>query len=88
MPITLDVTPEMEQQLREQAAQTGKTPEQAALDALIAGLRNRKIPQTLADLPQNRPLPSGRSMQELMQTPWPGEETDAELLAALKAMDE
>jgi len=85
MAITLNVTPEMEQELREQAAQTGKTPEQAAVEALIAGLRDRKTPQTLADLPQ--PTTSREELRRILQTPWPGEETDAELLAQLKAMD-
>ena len=84
MMITL--TPEMEQTLREEASQQNKTPEQVAMEALIAGLRNRRIPQSLDELKPRKEPPPGKTAMEMVYGQWPGDETEEELLAALKAL--
>lgn len=103
--LILEITPEIQQALAaaaagERAAQNGTaafpkepaTPEQIALTALLAGLRNRPAPQTLADLKPERVLPPGRTLKDVLDAlpapEWGKDETDEKLLAALKSMDE
>lgn len=90
--MTITLTPEMEQTLREEASQQNKTPEQVAMEALIAGLRNRRIPQSLDELKPRKPLPPGKTLKDIIESlprpDWSKEETDEALLAALKAMDD
>ena len=87
--MTITITPEMEQAIREEADRQEKTPEQTAMEALIAGLRNRRIPQSLDELKPRKPLPPGKTLKDVREElgPWPGDETDEELLAALKTLD-
>jgi len=90
MTITLELTPGMEAALTEAAARQGVTPEglteQEKMDALIAGLKDRPVPQTLAELKPRRLPPPGKTAMDMIVGQWPGDETDAELQAALKAM--
>ena len=62
------------------------------MEAMIAGLRNRRIPQSLDELKPRDPLPPGMTLKDirdaLPDVEWSAEETDEKLLAALKAMDE
>lgn len=59
------------------------TPEEIA-----AELKNYRIPQSLDELKPRLQPPPGKTIKDLLpKEPWPGNETDAELLAALKAMD-
>jgi hypothetical protein len=87
--MTITLPPEAEQALREEADRQNKTPEQLAMEALLAGLRNRRIPQSLDELKPRNPLPPGKTLKDVRDElgPWPGDETDEELLAALKSMD-
>lgn len=90
MTITLELTPGMEAALTEAAVRQGVTPEglteQEKMDALIAGLKDRPVPQTLAELKPRRLPPPGKTAMDMIVGQWPGDETDAELQAALKAM--
>ncbi len=88
--MTITITPEIEQALQEEAARQNKTPEQLAIEALIAELKNRPVPQSVDELKPRKPLPPGKTLKDVLEElgPWPGDETDEELLAALKAMDD
>lgn len=90
MTITLEVGPKMEQELAEEAARQGKTIEeltkQSLMRTLIEGLKDRPVPQSLADLKPRKLPPPGKTAMEMVMGKWPGDETEEELLAALKAM--
>jgi hypothetical protein len=90
--LTITLTPEMERALADEAARQNKTPEQLAMEALLAGLRDRRVPQSLDELEPRKPLPPGKTLKDIIETlpkpDWSDDETDEKLLAALKAMDE
>ncbi len=90
MTITLELTPGMEAALTEAAARQGVAPEglteQEKMDALIAGLKDRPVPQTLAEIKPRRLPPPGKTAMDMIVGQWPGDETDEEIQAALKAM--
>ena len=44
------------------------------------------MPQSLAELKPRLQPPPGKTPMEIIVGQWPGDETDEELLAALKAM--
>lgn len=51
-------------------------------------LRNWHTPQSLDELQPRLKPPPGKTIADMLpREPWPGNETDEELLAALKAMD-
>lgn len=90
----LDLSPEIAERLHEEAARCGQEPAeylkslvegQVALQALQA-LKNRKPPQTLADLQPRIPPPAGTSGLDQVIGHWPGDETDDEIQAALDAI--
>ena len=75
--MTITLTHEAEQELEQEAAQRNLTPEQMAAQAMLAGLRGQRTPQTLAELKPQRPIPPGRTFGELLaETPWPHDEPD------------
>lgn len=85
MTITLELEPDMEQE----AARLGLTPEELAEQAmrtLIDGLKHQRIPQSLDELKPRRLPPPGKTAMQMIVGQWPGDETDEELQAALKAM--
>lgn len=88
--MTISITSDVEQALQEEAGRQNKTPEQIALEALIAGLRDRRVPQSLDELKPRKPLPPGKTIKDMIESlprpEWSEEETDEALLAALKAM--
>lgn len=90
MTITLELTPGMEAALKEEAERRGLTTdeltEQAVMEALIAGLKDRPIPQSVDEIKPHRLPPPGKTALDMIVGQWPGEETDEELQAALKAM--
>ena len=90
MTVTLELTPELEAALKEEAERQGLTPEglsdQVAMQALIAGLKHRRIPQSLDEIKPRRLPPPGKTVWDMIVGQWPGDETDEELQAALKAM--
>lgn len=88
--MAIALSPEIEQKIREEAARQHKTPEQMAQEALLEGLRNWRKPESLDELQPRQPLPPGKTLKDILDDlgPWPGEETDEELLDALKSMDE
>ncbi len=59
------------------------TPEEIAED-----MKNWRTPQSLDELKPRVQPPPGKTIRDMLpREPWPGDETDEELLAALKAMD-
>lgn len=90
MTITLELTPGMEAALTEAAARQGvaleRLTEPEKKEALIAGLKDRPVPQSLDEIKPRRLPPPGKTAMDMIVGQWPGDETDAELQAALKAM--
>jgi hypothetical protein len=88
--MAIALSPEVEQKIREEAARQHKTPEQIAQEAMLEGLRNWRKPESLDELKPREPLPPGKTLKDVREElgSWPGEETDEELLADLKSMDE
>ena len=87
MTMTLNLTPELEQELRDVAERQGKTMDQLTTEALLAELKNHHTPQSLDELKPRRPLEPGQTLADVLAAhPWPGDETDEELQAVLKAM--
>ena len=81
------MSPQAEQAIQEAAARQGKTVEELAQEAMIAELRNHRTPQSLDELKPRLALEPGQTLGDVLAAhPWPGDETDEELLAALKAM--
>jgi len=93
MTLTIELPETDEAAWNAEAAKLGVTPEElfreAAAEkmmALIAGLKDRRIPQTLDELRPRRLPPPGKTAMQMIVGQWPGDETDEELQAALKAM--
>ncbi len=90
MTITLELTPGMEAALKEEAERRGLTPdgltEQEMMEALIAGLKDRPVPQSVDEIKPRRLPPPGRTAMQMVYQQLPADETDEELQAALKAM--
>lgn len=90
MTITLEVGPKMEQELAEEAARQGKTIEeltkQSLMRTLIEGLKDRPVPQSLADLKPRKLPPPGKTAMEMVMGKWPGDETDEEINKALEEL--
>ena len=75
--MTITLSPEAEAELRVEAERRKLTPEQIAMQAMLAGLRTRRVPQTLGDLKPRRQLPLGMTFAEALgETPWPHDELD------------
>jgi hypothetical protein len=88
--VAIALSPEVEQQIREEAARQNKPPEQVAQEAMLEGLRSWRKPESLDELKPREPRPPGKTLKDVREElgPWPGDETDEELLAALKSIDE
>jgi hypothetical protein len=94
MTIQLDLPPKMEARLQEEAARQGQdaadyvkalVKRQLVLRELEA-LKDRKPPQSLADLKPRIPTPPGTTWIESIRGQWPGDETDEEINRALEEM--
>jgi hypothetical protein len=90
MTVMLELTPEMEAALKEEAVRQGLSPEglteQALMRELILGLKNRPVPQMLDEIKPRRLPPLGRTAMQMVYQQLPSDESDEELQAALKAM--
>ena len=89
MTLTIELPETEEAAWKEEAARAGVTPEelaQRAMETLIAGLKDRPVPQSLSELKPRRLPPPGKTAMQMIVGQWPGDETDEELQAALKAM--
>ena len=90
MTITLELTPGMEAALTEAAARQGVAPEglteQQKMEALIAGLKDRPVPQTLAEIKPRRLPPPGKTAMQMVYQQLPAEETDEEVLRVLEEL--
>lgn len=85
----------MEREVKKEAERRGMTPEgltqQALMEALIAGLKNQRVPQSLDELkPRRLPSPGKTAMQMVVEQ-WPCDDedddmSDEEVLRVLKAM--
>ena len=56
------------------------------MQALLAGLKGRRVPQSLGEIKPHRLPPPGKTAMQMIVGQWPGDETDEELQAALRAM--
>lgn len=90
MTLTIELPETDEAAWNAEAARLGVTPEelfrQAAgekMQALLAGLKDRRIPQSLDELRPRRLPPPGKTAMQMIVGQWPGDETDEEILQAL-----
>ncbi len=90
MTITLELTPGMEAALTEAAARQGVTleglTEQEKMDALIAGLKDRPVPQTFAELKPRRLPPPGKTAMQMVYRQLAAEESDEEIGKVLEEL--
>ena len=90
MTLTIELEPGMEREINKEAARLGVTPEELAkramMQTLLAGLKGRRVPQSLDEIKPRRLPPPGKTAMQMIVGQWPGDETDEELQAALKAM--
>ncbi len=90
MTVTLELTPELEAALKEEAERQGLTPEglsdQAAMQALIAGLKNRRVPQSLDEIKPRRLPPPGKTAMQMVYQQLPADESDEEVRRALEEL--
>ena len=80
MTMTLELTPELEREVREEAARQGLTPEglaaQALMQSLIAGLKDRPIPQSVDEIKPRRLPPPGKTAMQMVYQQIPADEPD------------
>ncbi len=90
MTITLELTPGMEAALTEAVARQGVAPEglteQEKMEALIAGLKDRPVPQSLAEIKPRRLPPPGKTAMQMVYQQLPAEETDEEVRQVLEEL--
>ena len=87
--MTITVSPEIEQAIQDDAARQGKTPEQLAMETLIASLRNQRVPQSLDEIRPRRSLPPGKTLKDMIDEfnkKHPSNETDEEVHRSLDAL--
>ena len=90
MTLTIELPDTDEAAWNAEAAKLGLTPDemlrQAAvekMEALIAGLKNLRVPQSLDELKPRLLPPPGKTAMQMIVGQWPGDETDEEILQAL-----
>lgn len=99
MTITIDLPPDVAERLARKATQDGQDlagyvqgiVQHASIDAAevasqLAALSDRPVPQSLDDVQPRTPPPPGKTAMQMIRGQWPGDETEEELLAQLRAM--
>ncbi len=90
MTLVLEIPKAEEAAWEEEAAKLGlmleELTQQAIMGKMFAGLKHRRIPQSLDEIKPRRLPPPGKTVWDMIAGQWPGDETDEELQAALKAM--
>jgi len=90
MTVTLELTPELEAALKEEAERQGVTSDgltpQAVMARLITELKHWPVPQSLDEIKPRRLPPPGKTVMQMIYQQLPVGEADEELQAALKAM--
>jgi hypothetical protein len=91
MSIQIELSPEAEVRLTEQAATQGQAAaeyvqqmlERELMRQALVALKDRQAPKSLSDLKPRIPSPPGTSWLEQVRGQWPGDETDEEVFEAL-----
>ena len=93
MTLTIELPDMDEAAWKAEAARLGLTPDemlrQAAaekMDALIAGLKDRRIPQSLDELKPRRLPPPGKTAMQMVYQQLPAEESDEEIRRVLEEL--
>ncbi len=90
MTVTLELTPELEAALKEEAERQGVTPErlseQATMQVLIAGLKHRRVPQSLGEIKPRRLPPPGKTAMQMVYQQLPADESEEEVRHALEEL--
>lgn len=90
MTITVELTPGMEAALTVAATRQGVAPEelteQQKMEALIAGLKDRPVPQSLDEIKPRRLPPPGKTAMQMVYQQIPAEETDEEVRRVLEEL--
>lgn len=93
MALQIDLSGEMEARLREEASRQGQDASEYVQQFVrrqfvlrdLEALKDRKLPQSLADLKPRVP-PPGENWQEGVVSQWPGDESDEEIERLLQEM--
>lgn len=94
MTLQIELPPETEERLRDEAARHGQNAADYVRDLVkrqlvmqeLEALKDRKPPQSVADLQPRVPTPPGTTWLEALRGQWPGGESDEEIERALKEM--
>ena len=93
MTLTIELPDTDEAAWNAEAAKLGLTPDemlrQAAaekMEALIASLKNRRIPQTLDDIKPKRVPPPGKTAMQMVYQQLPADESDEEIRRVLEEL--
>ena len=90
MTVTLELTPELEAVLKEEAARQGVTPEELAkramMQALLAGLKDQRVPQTLDEIQPRRLPPPGKTAMQMVYQQLSADESDEEVRSVLEEL--
>jgi hypothetical protein len=94
MSLRIDLPEEWGARLRHEAERNGQEPEEYVVDLLmrqlvhreLEALKDRKPPQTLADLKPHVPPPPGESWLASVIGQWPVDESDEEVARILREM--
>ncbi len=90
MNTAFNIATELEERIRQEARQRAIDPQTLFETLVFNGLTSLipcKTPQSLAELKPRVPTPPGRSAIDAIAGQWSGDETEEELLAALKELD-
>ncbi len=90
MTVTLELTPEIEAALNEEAERRGLTleglTEQAVMSELIAGLKNRPVPQSVDEIKPRRLPPLGKTAMQMVYQQMAADESDEEIRRVLEEL--
>ena len=90
MTLTIELPETEEAAWNAEAARLGLTPEELAkramMQALIAGLKDRRVPQSLDELKPRRLPPPGKTAMQMVYRQLPADESDEEVHAALEEL--
>ncbi len=90
MTLTIELPETEEAAWNEEAARVGVTPEELAkramMEALLAGLKDRPVPQSLSELKPRRLPPPGKTAMQMVYQQLPADETDEEVRRVLEEL--
>ena len=90
MTLTIELPQSEEIAWKEEAARRGVTPEELAkramMQALLAGLKDRPVPQSLDEIKPRRLPPPGKTAMQMVYQQLPADEPDEDVRKALEEL--